>query len=112
MSPFHFVILLRCYLVLSFGTRSSVFPCCLNFHFYFYVSDKLVTYAKLGEVILVGDVLRISAAHSPWSPEVYVLGMPLMLVAWPFILWWVDYFGLSGRHGWSLVQLIARPCLV
>lgn len=47
-----------------------------------------------------------------WSLELYALGMPLMWALWVLLLYWENYYGQSGRCGWSPVQLVARLCLV
>ena len=47
-----------------------------------------------------------------WSLQLYSLGVPHIWAAWVLLLWWPDYCGQSGRCGWLLVQLSARPCLM
>ena len=35
-----------------------------------------------------------------------------MWVACTLLVYWPDFCGFSGSHGWPLVQLVARLCLV
>ena len=51
--------------------------------------------------------------HTPlWSPDLYALGVLSMGAAWALLLCQADYCGLIGKHGWSLIRLVARSCLV
>ena len=62
LSPLH-LVLVRFYLILSFGTYSSVTSFCIILCFYFYVVDRLVMF--LGEMALCGNSQWGPAAHSP-----------------------------------------------
>ena len=81
------VLLLGLCLVPSSETYSSVSSFCLVLCVNFYVLRRSVIFPHLGEVTLCRDVQWGPAVQCP-PPELYVLGVPLMWVAWALLPEW------------------------
>ena len=71
-------------------------------------------FPNLKKLPYVEDTLWASAVHSLWSPELYALGIHLMLAAWaPFIFLMAGLTAVGTLLGKaSPGPAPARPCLV
>ena len=97
--------------VLSCSFILNIFVCllfCPLLCVYLYILGRLANFLILEKWPYIRDVLQGPEAHSSLVTD--ALGVSPMWLHEPFCCGGANYCGCTGIQGWSLAQLVAKPC--